>query len=141
MGKKIHSIELKEAEVFEVEPGKYEKRFVNPKKHPVLLTNKALIDGKKSGVPNFYSALFKLKNLVGKDGEIDLETLSPEEAELIDTDNFLPLIYLGLIGANKSLDLSYEGFLDKYHADTTEVIQDYSAIVSDYAKLTGATKN
>jgi hypothetical protein len=133
MGIKIHSIELKDYEVVEVE-GEFEKRYINPKKYPAFLTHRALAKGRNQGITNssLISELLKLNSLSGEDGKINAENISPEQAELLDNEKYLPVIYLGIIGANKSSEMSYEDFLDKYHGDIEQTINDYVALIQPY---------
>lgn len=134
MGIKITAIELKEVEVVELEDGTFEKRFINPKKYPAFLTNRSLATGRNLGITksSLIGELVKLNGLAGKDGKIDPENLTSEQADLIDAENYLPVIYLGIIGANKSIELTYDDFLDKYQGDIEQVLQDYMNLVMPY---------
>jgi hypothetical protein len=134
MGIKVSTITLKELEMIELENGEFEGRYVNPKKYPAFLTHRSLAKGRNEGITksSLISELIKMNSLRGKDGEIDTENLTPEQAEHIDTDKYLPVIYLGIMGANKSLDLSYEDFLDKYSGDLEQIMQDYIALIVPY---------
>jgi len=140
MAIKVSTIELKDVEVVELEDGSYDSRFVNPRKYPAFLTNRALKKGRNMGVTKSslisdliqMNSLFK-SNQKGKENpEIDLESLTPEQAEIIEAENYLPVIYLGLLGANKNLDLDYDDFLDQYQGDLSQIIQDYMELVMPY---------
>ncbi|MGF3103651.1 hypothetical protein [Rossellomorea sp. DUT-2] len=134
MGIKVSTITLKELEMTQLENGEFEGRYVNPKKYPAFLTHRSLAKGRNEGITksSLISELIKMNSLRGEDGEIDTENLSSEQAEHIDTDKYLPVIYLGIIGANKSLDLSYEDFLDQYPGDLEQIMQDYIALIIPY---------
>jgi hypothetical protein len=134
MGIKVSTITLKDVDIVELEDGSFEKRFVNPKKYPAFLTNRSLATGRNLGITksSLISELVKMRSLTDKDGELDMENITPEQADLIDTENYLPVIYLGIKGANKSLELSYEEFLDKYHEDIEQVLNDYVNLIMPY---------
>ncbi|KMM38596.1 hypothetical protein [Guptibacillus hwajinpoensis] len=134
MGTKISTIELKEVEVIELENNEFETRFVNPKKYPAFLTNRSLATGMRLGITktSLITNLVQMQGLVGKDGKIDPENISEEQAEFIDADRDLPVIYLGIMGANKSLDLTFEEFLDLYHGDLEKLLNDYLDLVMVY---------
>ncbi len=143
MSIKVSTIELKEIETVQLEDGNFESKLVNPKKYPAFLTNRALKRGKNMGITKSsligdlveINALLKghqKENENGEEGELDIESLTPEQAQVIEAENYLPVIYLGIIGANKSLDLDYDDFLDQYHADLSQIIQDYVELVMPY---------
>lgn len=134
MGIKISTIELKETEVVELEDGTFEKRFINPKKYPAFLTNRSLATGKNLGITksSLISELVKMKSLIGDDNEMDIDNLTSEQAEIIDVENYLPVIYLGIVGANKKSELTYEDFLDLYNGDIEQVLNDYMNLVMPY---------
>lgn len=134
MGIKIHSIELKDYEVLEVEGGSFEKRYINPKRHPAFLTHRSMAKGKHLGITNssLLGELLKLNSLSGNDGKIKSKDITPEQAELLDNDKYLPVIYLGIIGASKSSEMTYDEFLDKYHGDTEQILNDYIALIEPY---------
>lgn len=133
---KISTIELKETEVIELEDGSFEKRFINPKKYPAFLTNRSLVTGRNLGITktSLIGELIKMNSLSPGNGELDMENLTSEQAELIDTEKYLPVIYLGIVGANKNSELSYEDFLDGYHGDTEQVLNDYLDLVIPYVQ-------
>jgi hypothetical protein len=134
MGMKVSTIVLKDVEVVELEDGSFEKRFINPKKYPAFLTNRSLAAGRNLGITksSLIGELVKLQSLSGENGELDMKDVTPEQADLIDAENYLPVIYLGIKGANKSLELSYEEFLDKYHEDIEQVLNDYVDLIMPY---------
>ncbi|TLS37737.1 hypothetical protein [Pseudalkalibacillus caeni] len=134
MGIKISSIELKDVEIIELENGEFEKRYINPKRYPAFLTNRALATGKRLGITksSLFAEIVKLSDVIGDEDEINSDDLTPEQAEVIDADKYLPVIYLAVIGANKTLELSYEEFLDKYQGDIEEIVNDYMELVLPY---------
>lgn len=134
MAIKISTIELKEVEIIELEDGSHEKRYVNPKKYPAFLTNRSLAKGKNMGITksSLISELVEIQGLVGNKGEIDAENLTVEQAEIMDSEKYLPVIYLGIVGANKNLNLSFDEFLDLYHGDFEQILNDYVELVMPY---------
>jgi len=134
MGVKISAIELKEVEIVELEDGTFEKRFINPKRYPAFLTHRSLARGQQLGITktSLISELIKMNQLVDSDGNIDMDNITPEQAEIIDIEKYLPVIYLGVIGANKALQLSYDDFLNLYHADMEKIMIDYIELVMPY---------
>ncbi|WP_078430484.1 hypothetical protein [Alkalihalobacterium alkalinitrilicum] len=134
MGIKVSTIELKEIDVIQLEDGTFEKRFINVKKYPAFLTNRALATGRNMGITktSLITELILIQGLLGPEDDIDTENLTTEQAEAIDFSRYLPVIYLGIIGANKKLDLSYDDFLDQYHGDFEETLNDYIALVEPY---------
>lgn len=125
----IQKVELKEVEVKEVN-GEFEKTFINAKVHPAFLTNAAVKKGFDTGLleSSLFEDLLKLKGL---------ETLvaqSSEEASLelmnaFDEQKLITVIYLGVVGANKNIGLSFDDFLEMYHYPLTETIQLYANLI------------
>lgn len=134
MGKKVLTIELKEAESVLNEEGEYEVRYINAEKHPAFLTHRALASGRNDGLTksSLISELVRLNAMTDESGDIAPEKLTEEQAEGLDAERYLPVIYLGLKGANKNFKLSYEEFQDRYHADLTQILTDYSELIEGY---------
>lgn len=127
---KIEKITLKEIEIREV-GGEFERVFYNEKTYPIFLTNYSLKKGKEMGyietsLFNELAQMSGLQNATNEDGEMDLEALKD-----FDEEKALQVIYLALVGANKSLDLSYEDFLTKYHYGLYETFELYANLISN----------
>lgn len=153
MGKKIHVLELKQIEVVEVD-GEFEQRFVNVKKYPVYLTNAAMRRGRDMGlIENSliaeFSKLGAFQDLQGIElagGENDFDKL--EKLSGIDDEPMINVIYLAFIGANKSVKMDFEEFMELYHLDFTETLTLYVTLISESfshdnnfaAGLIGSTK-
>ncbi|MCP3742797.1 hypothetical protein [Rossellomorea sp. BNER] len=136
MGIKINTIVLKDIEIIELENGDFEKRYINPKKYPAFITNRSLATGRNLGITktSLISELIIMKGVFPGDGEINIDDIKPEQAVLLDSERYLPTIYLGLIGANKDLELSYEEFLDRYHGDIEQILNDYVGLVAPFVQ-------
>lgn len=126
---KIQKVVLKEMEFVAV-GDEFEKRFINEKSHPAFLTNAAVKKGYDSGLleSSLFEDLLKIKGLEA------LVTQSDEEATLdllnaFDEQKLIAVIYLAVIGANKNLGVSFEGFLELYHYPLTETIQLYANLI------------
>lgn len=126
---KIETVVLKDIEVVEVD-GEFETRYVNERKHPAFLTNAALKKGKQDGYieTSLFSELAKLsflENTTDSDGNLDVGGLVN-----FDEDKILRVIYLGLIGANKKFEYSYDEFLEKYHEGLEDSLMLYANLIS-----------
>lgn len=146
----IQVVELKEIEFVEVD-GEFEQRFVNAKKYPAFLTNASIKRGYDSGLleSSLFEDLLKLKgletlvNAANEDEETALEIMSA-----FDEQKLISLIYLGVIGANRNLQMTLDDFLELYHLSFGETIQLYANLImsfiggsNDFAKgLNAATK-
>lgn len=127
---KIEKLTLKEVEVIEVN-GEFEHRFINEKTYPVFLTNYALKKGKEMGYieSSLFNELAKLSLMESakkENGELD-----PSAIGDFDEGKALQIIYLALIGANKSLDITYDEFLSKYHEGLEETLLLYANLIGN----------
>lgn len=130
MGMKIYSIELKDQEIVQVDgTEEFIATFKNKKQYPVFLTNYSLSKGHDMGLlkSSLLSDLLKLESVTKLDSE-------REQAEMImqsiDEQKMLKVIYLAFKGANPSVDLSLDEFLQKYHANYQEKLELYMNIIS-----------
>ena len=106
----IQIVELKEIEFIETENG-FEQRFINAKKYPAFLTNASIKKGYDSGLleSSLFEDLLKLKgletlvNAANEDEETALEIMTA-----FDEQKLISLIYLGVIGANRKLEMSLD---------------------------------
>lgn len=153
MGKKIHVLELKQVEAVEVD-GEFEQRFINVKKYPVYLTNAAMRRGRDLGlIENSLIAEFaklgafqELQGIELAGGSNDFDKL--EKLSEIDDGPMINVIYLAFIGANKSVKMDFEEFMELYHLDFTETLTLYVSLISESfsndnnfaAGLIGSTK-
>lgn len=135
--KKVEVLELKEVELVEVEDGEYEQRFVNAKKYPVFLTNAAMRRGRDLGLieNSLIGEFAKLGSFQELQG-IDVENLEGDFSALeklakIDDEPMINVIYLAFIGANKSVKMDMQEFMDKYHLDFTETLTLYISLITE----------
>ncbi|MEI3605922.1 hypothetical protein SPD48_09490 [Pseudogracilibacillus sp. SE30717A] len=127
---KIAKITLKEMEVRE-ENGEYKQHFFNEKTYPIFLTNYALKRGKEQGYieTSLFSELAKMVEMEKAkkdDGELDVSQLSG-----FDEEKAIQIIYLGLKGANKGLELPYDDFLEQYHYDIESTLELYAELITN----------
>lgn len=110
----------------EFKEAKGEERII-----PCMLTNYAVSQGKRIGLlkTSLVSELIDLAS----DGNIDdLNTNSV--AKNLDEEKCLKAIYIGCLGANKNLGLTYDEFLELYHGTFIENVELYVKLVSDLIK-------
>lgn len=147
----IQIVELKEIDIVETSEG-FEQRFINVKKYPAFLTNASIKRGYDLGFleSSLFEDLLKLKGL-----ETIINASNAEEDKALeimgafDENKLISLIYLGVIGANRKLDMSFEDFLELYHLSFAETIQLYANLImsfisgdNSFAKgLNASTKN
>lgn len=127
---KIAKITLKEMEIRE-ENGEYTQHFFNEKTYPIFLTNYALKRGKEQGYieTSLFSEMAKMVEMEKakqEDGNMDVSQLSE-----FDEEKAIQIIYLGLKGANKGLDIPYEEFLEKYHYDIENTLTLYAELITN----------
>lgn len=132
---KIQIIELKELDVIEVD-GEYETRFINKRKVPAALTHYSLYLGQQLGITegSLLADLIKLKGLEDFD-KID-ESQDKEErvlksAEQFDQMRYLQIIYLACKGLNKNFELTFDGFVERYHEDIETMLNTWALLVED----------
>lgn len=122
---KIQKVVLKEIEVVEVN-GEFEKRFINEKAYPAFLTNASVKRGFEEGLiqSSLWEDLLAMKGLEQalekEEGNNAVESLAT-----INDQKFIGVIYLGVLGANKNLTLTFDEFLEKYHEPMEKTIELY----------------
>lgn len=141
MTKKIIAIELKELQIIEKEDGSYEHGFTNKRKVPAMITNFSLKRGRDLGITEsgLLTDLFKLKSISNKskkqsDDFINADDLlndgiDEDGLDAISPEKITPVIYLGIIGANPKISLSFDDFLELYHEDIEVMMQQYSELI------------
>ncbi|EQB35046.1 hypothetical protein M948_18270 [Virgibacillus sp. CM-4] len=126
---KIEMITLKDMEIKEVD-GEYQQIFSNEKQYPAAITNYGLGLGEKLGLleGSNLTDLLKIASLeqLMAGGGVNEQAL---EADDTNTTKYLKGIYIALIGINPKLELSYEEFLQKYHADSITTMKTYARLV------------
>lgn len=126
---KVQKVILGDLAIKENENGEYEAVLENEKTYPAMLTNYALKKGEELGLLD--SSLF--------DDVFAFAKLQNGDARDIDDIRVLSVIYLGIIGANKKLELTFEEFLDKYHQDMSVSIALFADLVT--AAVEGKSNN
>lgn len=128
---KVQKVTLKEFEIVEVD-GEFEKRFINSKNYPAFLTNASVKRGFDTGLieTSLWEDLLKIMGLQSVFNKNDEEGIA-QLMGVFDEQKLIAVIYLGVIGANKNVDLSYDDFLEKYHYDLAETIELYANLITD----------
>lgn len=122
---KIQKVVLKEVEVIEVK-GEFEKRFINEKAYPAFLTNASVKRGFEEGLiqSSLWEDLLAMKGL-----EQSLSDKNEENAvksfSALNDQKLIAIIYLGVLGANKNLALTFDEFLEKYHEPMEKTVELY----------------
>lgn len=117
---KIHKITLKDKALVETTDG-YEIQFSNEKTYPLYLTHAALQEGHNLGIldGSLVSDLLRISGAADND------------SNALDDTRMYGVIYLAFVGANPSIQLSYEDFLEKLHYSSYELFEIYSDIVQE----------
>ena len=128
---KVQKVTLKEFEIVEAD-GEFEKRFINSKNYPAFLTNASVKRGFDTGLieTSLWEDLLKIMGLQSVINKNDEESIV-QLMGVFDEQKLIAVIYLGVIGANKNVDLSFEDFLEKYHYDLAETIELYANLITD----------
>lgn len=128
---KVQKVTLKEFEVVEVD-GEYEQRFINSKNYPAFLTNASVKRGYETGLieSSLWEDLLKIMGLQSVIDNNDEESIM-QLMGVFDEQKLIAVIYLGVVGANKSVDLTFDDFLEKYHYDLAETIELYANLITD----------
>ena len=128
---KVQKVTLKEFEVVEVD-GEFEKRFINEKNYPAFLTNASVKRGFDTGLieTSLWEDLMKIMGLQSilekNDDESTMKLMN-----MFDEQKLIAVVYLGVLGANKSVDLTFDSFLEKYHYDLAETIELYANLITN----------
>ncbi|WP_107838387.1 hypothetical protein [Metasolibacillus meyeri] len=131
---KIETVELSEVEFVEVDGG-WEKKVVSTKRHPAFLTNAAIKRGYDMGIleSSLFEDLLKIKGLEILSKEqiegVDEEKQASEFMEVLDEQRMQSVIYLGVLGANKNLGLTFDEFLELYHYQLTDTTKIYANLI------------
>jgi hypothetical protein len=124
----IETIVLKRMQIVETENG-FEKKYLNEKRLPAVITNYSLSMGEKLGLisGSQLTDLGDIQQLF----EAAINPKADKEKALkdIDLNKYLKVIYLAVLGGNPNIDLSYEDFTELYHEDTATIIDTYTKLV------------
>jgi hypothetical protein len=124
---RIEKVNLITIEIQEVD-GEFVTQVTAEKTVPCMITNFALKRGKDLGLlkTSLISSLVKLQGLEkAKGGEAAvLDALDETEIQTV--------IYIGILGANKKIELTFEDFLDQYHYSFDETVELYTSLLKHY---------
>ena len=128
---KVQKVTLKEFEIVEVD-GEFEKRFINEKNYPAFLTNASVKRGFESGLieSSLWEDLLKIRGLQSVVEREDEES-SLQIMNMFDEQKLIAVVFLGVLGANKNLDLTFDSFVEKYHYDLAETIELYANLITN----------
>lgn len=127
MGKKIHTITLRELEFVEIE-GEYKEVYKNEKKYPLFLSNHSLRRGRDMGLVRssmINDLLGMEKSVKGKEDDDAARDLINDLSE----EKMHNVIYLAFLGANPRSEYTIDDFLQRYHLDYTETLNLYLEIL------------
>lgn len=126
--KKIQKVVLKDIQVGIGEDGEFQQVVTNEKTVPCFLTNYALKLGSDIGYikGSLVADLLKLQKFRDDTQE---KGMSPEAIESLDEAQMQRVIYLGLKGADKTFEHSFDAFLERYHYTFEETTQLYMSLV------------
>ena len=127
---KVEKVTLKEFEIVEVN-GEFEKRFINEKKYPAFLTNASVKRGFDTGLieTSLWEDLMKIMGLQSVLEKNDDES-TMKLMNMFDEQKLIAVVYLGVLGANRNVDLTFDEFLEKYHYDLAETIELYANLIT-----------
>lgn len=127
---KIQKVVLKEMVIEEVN-GEFEKSFINEKVHPAFLTNASVKRGFDEGLleSSLWEDLLAMKTLQAEFKKKDKEQVAKTISSL-DEQKFIAIIYLGVLGANKNLTMTFDEFLEKYHEPFPTTIETYAHLIT-----------
>jgi hypothetical protein len=128
---KVQKVTLKEFEIVEVE-GDFEKRFINEKNYPAFLTNASVKRGFETGLieTSLWEDLLKIMGLQSVIEKNDEES-TLQLMNMFDEQKLIAVVYLGVLGANKNVDLTFDSFIEKYHYDLAETIEIYANLITN----------
>lgn len=128
-------------QIVEIE-GEYQRCYGEVKKYPAFLTNAAVKKGFDMGLleSSLFEDLLKLKDLdiiisnqkENTNPKTDSDELK-DGAELLAALNeqkLIAVIYLGVLGANKNLNKSFDEFLELYHYELPETVEIYGKLIA-----------
>lgn len=130
---KICKVELQYFDYIEKD-GEYIREARQVKSLPCVLTNYALDYGEKHGLieSSMLDCLFDVLQAVSD--VKDITKVRPDEAATIgralDINKIVRIIYIGCIGANPDIDLTYDEFLRGYQYDAAKSTEIYSELMA-----------
>ncbi len=128
---KVQKVTLKEFEIVEAD-GEFEKRFINSKNYPAFLTNASVKRGFDTGLieTSLWEDLLKIMGLQSVIEKNDEES-TLQLMNMFDEQKLIAVVYLGVLGANKNLDLTFDSFIEKYHYELAETIEIYANLITN----------
>lgn len=131
MTKKIHSLELYDVKIVELDNGEFAEVKDNKKRYPLFLTNKSLQYGRDKGFieTSLIEDMLKILHSQQKP-DMTNDEKNIEAIRSLNEEKAIKVIYLGYRGASPQNAMEFEDFLDKYHLDFTETIQLYAELVT-----------
>lgn len=133
----IQKVTLKDLDIVERD-GDFVEEYTNEKVYPCKLTNYSLKRGKELGLlkQSLTASLFdfipeeSLKS--AKSGSNVEVEITPDVIKNMDEIDIQRVIYLGLIGAKPTLELTFDDFLQKYHEAFEETMGIYMGLTEDF---------
>lgn len=135
---KIQTVELKEMQIVEIE-GEFQSSYGNVRKYPAFLTNASVKKGFDMGLleSSLFEDLLKLKSLETiisnqkkkqKDNSDDMED-SAKTLAALNEQKLIAVVYLGVLGANKNLNMTFDEFLELYHYELPKTVEMYGKLI------------
>ncbi|SHJ63999.1 hypothetical protein SAMN05444401_3542 [Clostridium amylolyticum] len=122
---KIQVITLSERRIVEHE-GEFIEVVENERRVPCMLTNFAIAQAQRENIIQNSLVNDLLDIAIKSDGK---EVNTEEVLNKVDEEKCLKTIYIGIRGANKNIELTYDEFLQQYHGDYTETLSTYMELV------------
>jgi hypothetical protein len=129
---KIKKVTLKESEVVEVD-GEYKLLLRGEKTIPCYLTNFSLKRGKELSLlsGSLMSDAVALNELT-KVGSID--DVNQDSFNNFDEVRMMAVVYLGCLGANPKLDISFDEFVSQFHDDYETLLTLYADLIAGFVE-------
>lgn len=125
---KIERIRLQSLEIVEID-GEFKEVLGEEKIIPCMLTNYAMAQAQRTGLisTSLISDFISTIDIKGAGQDVDTEKLM----NTIDQEKCLKAIYIGCMGANKNLEISYDEFLQLYNGSYVENVKIYTSLISE----------
>ena len=125
---KIERIKLQTSDIVEID-GEFKEVLGQEKIIPCMLTNYAMAQAQRAGLikTSLISDFISMVDI--KEGVQDIDT--EKLMNSIDQEKCLKAIYIGCMGANKNLEISYDEFLQLYNGSYVENVKIYTGLISE----------